>query len=288
MPAVRRSAPLRQRAPQAERAARATLVHSLSGTCERRRRAYLLTPMGSLRSSAPMLVALLALFVALGGPAHAERLISGAKIKRNTVASKQIKDRSVKSRDLSRATVRALQATPNGSISDAKVATGAVTSRALAFGSVQSAAIADGAVGAGDLGANSVGADELADNAAGQAEIRGNGVAAAEIADNSIDGGEIIDGGLSVRDVARQVGTLAWTVKTLDKGECEVQRVPLGGAQIAGDFVLISPVTAWPLGLVYAANTTNIETEFKVEACNSGTSAVASASYTFNYAIIGF
>jgi hypothetical protein len=238
-----------------------------------------------------MLVALLALFVALGGPAHAERLISGAKIKRNSVASKQIKDRSVRSRDLSRATVRALRATPDGSITAAKLATGAVTPRALAFGSVGSAAIADGAVGAGDLAANSVGADEVADNAVGQAEIRGNGVAAAEIADNSIDGGEIINGGLSVWDVARRVGTLEWRVDPVSGGKCEVATVTVGGGQLAGAFVLISPTSAWPDALAYSANGVNAEDRFKVVACNTNSSGSVPASattYTFNYAVIGF
>jgi hypothetical protein len=271
--------------------ARADLVHSPSAACERRRRAYLLLRMRSFRPSAPMLVALLALFVALGGPAHAERLISGAKIKRNSVASKQIKDRSVKSRDLSRATVRALRATPSGSITDTKLATGAVTPRALAFGSVQSSAIADGDVGAGDLGANSVGADEVADNAVGQAEIRGNGVAAAEIANNSIDGGEIIDGGLSVWDVARHVGTLEWRVDPVQPDKCQVATVAVDGGQIAGDFVLISPTSGWPSGLVYSANGVNAENQFKVAACNtqaSGNVPANPTTYTFNYAVIGF
>jgi hypothetical protein len=240
------------------------------------------------RPSAPLLVALLALFVALGGPAQAERLINGAKIKRDSVASKQIKNRSVRERDLARATVRALRATPDGSITAAKLAEGAVTPRALAPDSVLSGSIGDNSIGAVDLGANSVGTDEIADNAVGQAEIRGNGVAASEIADNSIDGGEIIDGGLSIRDVARQVGTLDWTVATLGPSKCETQRVPITGIEIAGDFVLISPITAWPRDLVHTVNGTNVETEFKVTACNHGDAPIAGAPYRLNYAIIGF
>jgi hypothetical protein len=240
------------------------------------------------RPSAPLLVALLALFVALGGPAHAERLINGAKIKRNSVGSKQIKDRSVRSRDLAPATVRTLRATPDRSITDADLAEGAVTSRALAAGSVESASVGDNSLGAADLATNSVGTDEIADNAVGQSEIRGNGVAASEIADNSIDGGEIIDGGLSVRDVARQVGTLDWTVATLPPSKCETQRVPIGGIEIAGDFVLISPISTWPRDLVYTVNGTNVETEFKVTACNHGDVQIAGAPYRFNYAVVGF
>jgi hypothetical protein len=238
-----------------------------------------------------MLVALLALFVALGGPAHAERLISGSSIKRDTVTSKQVKDRSLAQRDLSRPAVRALRATPAGSITAAKLAQNAVTSRALAPDSVASPSVADNSLGAADLAANSVGTDEIADNAVGQSEIRSNGVSASEIADNSIDGGEIVDGGLSVRDVARQVGTLAWPIDPVDPGKCQLAWVPVSGIQIAGDFVLISPTSAWPRELVYTVNGTDSESEFKVRACNEGGSTpvpAARTTYAFNYAVVGF
>jgi hypothetical protein len=240
------------------------------------------------RPSAPLLVALLALLVALGGPAHAERLINGAKIKRTSVASKQIKDRAVRGRDLAPATVRRLRATADRSITDAKLAAGAVTTRALAPDSVQSASILDNGIGAADLAANSVATEEIADNAVGQAEIRGNGVAASEIADNSIDGGEIIDGGLSVRDVARQVGTLEWPIGTLASKACETKFVPVAGTPLAGDFALISPISAWPRDLVYTVNGTNSDTDFKVQACNEGSGSIPAATYAFNYAIVGF
>src|SRR5918999_5731590 len=136
--------------------------------------------MRSVRSSAPMVVALLALFVALGGPAQAKRLINGSDIKRGTVSSKQLKDRSVAERDLARKTVRALRATPNRSIGAAKLADGAVTARSLAPDSVSTGHVGDNTLGAADLAVNGVGTDEIAENAVGQSEIRGNGVAAAE------------------------------------------------------------------------------------------------------------
>jgi hypothetical protein len=228
-----------------------------------------------------MLVALLALFIALGGPAYAERIINGSKIKRGTVTSKQLKNRSVKQRDLTRATVRALRATPDRSVTASK----------LAPGSVGSDAVGENALTAADLAANSVGTDEIGDNAVGQSEIRGNGVAASEIADNSIDGGEIIDGGLSVRDVARQVGTLRWPLDPVAPGKCQLAWVPVEGIDIAGDFVVISPNAPWPNDLVYSVNGTNDPSQFKVAACNERGDAPVPATpttYTFNYAVIGF
>jgi hypothetical protein len=240
------------------------------------------------RPSAPLLVALLALFVALGGPANAARLIKGSQIKRGTVTSKQLKDRTIKTRDLSNNAVQMLLSTPDNAITALKFGENSVTSRALAPGSVLSVNVGDNSLTAADLGTASVGADEAADNAIGQSEIRNNGVAASEIADNSIDGGEIVDGGLSIRDVARQVGTLEWAIPSLGVDKCDTKWVPITGIQIAGDFLTISPTSAWPRDLVYTVNGTNSETEFKVQACNRGSAPVAGATYTFNYAVLAF
>jgi len=240
-----------------------------------------------------MIVALLALFVALGGPAEAAKLINGAKIKKGTVGSKQLADGGVKARDLAPGAIDRLTATPADSIGPLQLRTNAVTTDTLAPNSVLTGNVADGTLTAADLGSNAVGRDEIADNAVGQAQIRPNGVAASEIADGSIDGREIVDGGLSVRDVARQVGTLSWPVGALDEDECEAKWVRVGGLDLAGRFVLISPISAWPQNLVYTVNGTNSSSEFKVQACNRRTRpatpapTVAEATYTFNYAVIG-
>ena len=74
------------------------------------------------RPSAALVIALLALFVALGGPAEAQKLLG-----KGDVNSRVVKDRSLKTRDLSRRTVRELRSTPNGSVTEAKIANGAVT-----------------------------------------------------------------------------------------------------------------------------------------------------------------
>jgi hypothetical protein len=240
-----------------------------------------------------MLVALLALFVALGGPAHAARLINGSHIKRGTVASKQLKDRSIKTRDLSSAAVRMLLSTPDNSVTALKLGDNSVTTRALAPGSVVTGSVGDNTLTAADLATNAVGTEEIGDNAVGQSEIRNNGVAASEIADDSIDGGEIVDHGLSIRDVARSVGMLQWPIAALDVDECDTDWVPITGIEIAGDFVVISPTSAWPRDLVYTVNGTSSEGEFKVQACNRPRKGqtggpIPGATYLFNYAVLGY
>jgi hypothetical protein len=239
------------------------------------------------RPSPSAAIALLALFVAVGGPAQAAKLIGGDDVKQGAIASKHVKDHSLKKRDLSAGAVRALTVTPKRSIVDAMLADSAITTRALAPGSVLTGTVGDNSLTAADLAPSSAGPDEVADNAVGQTEIRNNGVAASEIADNSIDGGEVIDGGLSVRDVARSVGTFEWPVGALQPDVCELKWVQVAGVQIAGDFVLLSPTSAWPRDLVYTANGTSSETEFKVQACNRGKDPIAAATYVFNFAVLG-
>jgi hypothetical protein len=236
-----------------------------------------------------MLVALLALFVALGGPAQAARLIDGSKIKPGTVASKQLKDRSVKPRDLSSVAVRMLRSAPDDSITASKLGENSVTTRALAPGSVLTGTVGDNSITSTDLAPNSVRTEEVADDAVGQAEIRSNGVGASEIAIDAIDGGEVKDGGLSIRDVAREVGTFPLRVPDqLGTNACTTVPVRANGIGVLGDFVVISPTSAWPLGLVYTVNGTGSETQFKVQVCNRGAATQAVVTYTFNYAVLGF
>ena len=73
------------------------------------------------RPSAALVIALLALFVAVGGPAEAARLIG----------SKQVKNRSLKTEDLSRKAVKTLQRTPRRSVGERALADGGVTTPKL-------------------------------------------------------------------------------------------------------------------------------------------------------------
>jgi hypothetical protein len=176
-----------------------------------------------------MLVALLALFVALGGPAQAKHLINGKDIRKGTVASAQIKDRTIKERDLSTATVRALQATPDASIGAGKLTPGAVGGLAIADGAVSSADIADGMVGAADISDGAIGSGKLADS--------------------SVTGAKIADGTLTTADIARFSGAfriLAEDLGMIRAHECW-SREPRGlapevaGADISQDALLVVP-----------------------------------------------
>ena len=83
-----------------------------------------------------MAVALVALFVALGGPARAAKLIDGGDIRKGAVASKQVKDGSLRTRDLAGSALRKLSAMPNRSITEPKLADNAVVDPRARAGSV--------------------------------------------------------------------------------------------------------------------------------------------------------
>jgi hypothetical protein len=245
------------------------------------------------RPSAATLIALAALFVALGGPATAARLIDGSELKPGSVGSKQLKDRSVAQRDLARSTVRKLRATPNSSITAAKLGASSVTTRALAPGSVLTGTVGDDSLTASDLAASSVTNDEVADNAVGQPEIRNNGVGSSEIADNSIDGGEIVDGGLLARDVGRFWGELSADFTQLPAGQCQAQTVAgtaadVANADISGDMIVIAPLLADPLPITLGVARSAAPDRFRIYACNTSGSPYDPPAITIRYVIIGF
>jgi hypothetical protein len=167
-----------------------------------------------------MLVALLALFVALGGPAQARRLINGADIRAGTIRSKQLKDRTIAMRDLNPVVVRQLRLTPDNSITETKLANGAVTGGKLGFGSVGAAKLAPGAVGA------------------------------AAIADGAVTGAKVADGSLTTADVARFAGRFTITASNLGPigpqscwhGEPQGLAPELAGADISRDALLVTPL----------------------------------------------
>ena len=170
-------------------------------------------------------IALLALFVALGGPAEAQSLLG-----KGDVNSRVVKDRSLKTRDLSRRAVRDLRATPNGSITEAKIANGSITAGKLATGAVGSAVIADRSVGPIDLAAGAVGSAQLADRSLGAADIaRYLGALRAP------------GGGRPWTD--EEIGVNANSCWAGDPGNLWPERE---GADISGDLVIVNPDDRWP------------------------------------------
>lgn len=168
-----------------------------------------------------MVVALIALFIALGGPAQAKRAISGSSIRTGSITSKQIKNGSVAKADLTKTAVRSLTATPASS--------------------VRSAQIADGQVLAPDLGLGSVGQGQLAPGA----------VTASKLAGDSVGGDSVANGALQTVDIGSFAGSVNVDFGQFDAGDnrCQKAEAPAaatgGTPNLADDVVLVSPPAGW-------------------------------------------
>ncbi len=174
------------------------------------------------RPSPAMVVALVALFVALGGPAEAKkRLMDGGLIRKGTVTTRQIKDGSVAKADLSKAAVRSLTATPANSVGSAQ--------------------IVDGSVLAADLGAGSVGPGQLTTGA----------VTASKLAGDSVGGGSLANGSLQTVDIGSFTGSVNVDFPAFngDDKRCQVAEAPAapagGSPNLADDVVAVSPPSGW-------------------------------------------
>jgi hypothetical protein len=186
----------------------------------------------------PTVIAVVALFVALDGPATAAKKINGKAILKGTVASKQLKDLSVQGADVANGTLTgdhvadgslAGSDVQDGSLAGADLQDGSVTSQDVADGSVTGADVKDASVGAADLADGSVGKTELQDasvtglafDASGTQQIDFGTIAAQTCASAPIliPLAEIADGNLS-DDVmvatpdAFFAGNFSYTVKT--------------------------------------------------------------------------
>jgi hypothetical protein len=169
-----------------------------------------------------MVVALIALFIALGGPAEAKkRLMDGGLIRKGTVTGRQIKNGTVAKADLTKGAVRSLTATPTRSVGSAQ--------------------IVDGQVLAPDLGAASVGPGQLAAGA----------VTASKLAADSVGGGSVANGSLQTTDIGSFAGSVNVDFDQFDTNtkRCQVAEAPAtptgGQPNIADDVVVVTPPAGW-------------------------------------------
>jgi hypothetical protein len=192
-----------------------------------------------------MVVALIALFVALGGPAEAKkRLIDGSLLRKNSVTGRTIKNGSVTKADLSKSAVRSLTATPARS--------------------VRSAQIVDGQVLAADLGAGAVGQNHLAAGA----------VAASKLAPDSIGGGSVANGSLQTVDIGSFTGSVQVNnFLPFDTQRCQAFSAPAmaagGQPSIVDDVVAVTAPASWPETVIVTGKA-GTDNTIRIIACWTG------------------
>ena len=200
------------------------------------------------RPSFAAVVALLALFVALGGPAEAQRLLG-----KGSVTSRVVKDRSLKVSDFSRKAVRRLQATPNSAITEAKLANSSVTPGKLAPAAVGTAAIADNSVTGADVANGSLTASALG-RFGGRFQIR----------------------------IPEPIGPdECWSGAPADLAPA------LARADISQEVVLVTPDERWPEDrLAFTVRNSANPMRFVLAGCNRTTAQVPAFEVAFRYVII--
>ncbi|WP_155891757.1 hypothetical protein [Conexibacter woesei] len=245
------------------------------------------------RPSPALVVASLALFVALGGPASAAHLIDGKTIRRNSITNAQIRNHTIKTVDLSALAYKTLRTTPARSVGATQLRDGAVGSRALAPGSVDATKLAAGAVGNAQLAARAVDAGKLADGAVGSTQLAGGAVTSSKIADGSVGAAAIADGGLQTRDLGDFYGSVTISFGDFTADQCKESTIlnpqpaaPGQSNSIADDIVSASPTTSgWPDQILVVANPGAGNT-IRVVACRIGsdpTEAIPAPTTTFYY-----
>jgi hypothetical protein len=224
------------------------------------------------RPSAAFVLALVALFVAVGGPAEAARLIG----------SKQVKNHSLQTKDLSRRAVKDLRRTPASSVGQ----------KALADGGVTTTKLHDGAVTAVKLAPASIGSAQLAPGSVGPREVRGGSVGSAQIADGAVNGAKIADGALDSRDVGRFSGRFRVSIPAVVDHDCWSGE-PVGlapeaaGADISGDLVLVTPDSAWPeRSLAFTVRGSANRSRFVLAGCNMTRATTEAVEVGFRYVVI--
>jgi hypothetical protein len=226
----------------------------------------------SRRPPAALVVALLALFVAVGGPAEAARLIS----------SKDVKNRSLQTKDLSKKAVKTLRSTPRRSVGE----------RELRDGAVATAVLRDGAVTPVKLAPSAVGSAQLAPDAVGTRELRAGGVGSGQLADGAVTGAKVVDGSLDSRDTARYSGRFRVTVPPVPPKSCWSGE-PVGlapeqaAADISSDLVLATPDSSWPeRSLAFTVRGSANRARFVLAGCNVTDTATVGVEVGFRFVVI--
>lgn len=265
-------------------------------------RSFLLHRRGDLA----LALAAVSLFVAVGGPAEAAKLIDGARLKARSIASSKLKDNSIPggkirngsigSVDIANGRVQRWDLAPgvfaglqplltDGSITNKLLAPGMVSSDKLASRAVIGTKIGSGAVSNTKLSGNAVtsvkiadgtiATGDLADGAVTSAKLADADVGAADLAAGAVGTGQLADDAVTAAKIARNAvtggeldatGAPTFNFPSLASGTCATQAVPVSGTDVSDDVIVVTPGTGFT-GSTATAAVQNAG-QFAVTVCN--------------------
>ncbi len=201
------------------------------------------------RPSPAVVIALLALFVALDGPAAAQRAakqISGSRLRDNTVTGAKVKNGTLERQDLSARARNGFRVPGNRSVTGAKLAPNAVTSNSIR--------------------ARAVGTDELADG--------------------SVESRQVADGSLRASDVTSRSGQATVDFPPIPVGACVTRNFNVPGTgNISDDVVAVTPPSNWPDAISLTPALGPGDGGFRLTACNGSGAPADPGEVNFRYAI---
>lgn len=180
------------------------------------------------------LIAIVALFLALGGVSYAAATINGKDIKNGTIAGKKLKNKTVTGGKVKSNTLTGTQVNEG------------------TLGKVPSAASADQAASATN-----------ATNAATAAN-------ASAIADNTVSSAKVQDGSLTGHDVGRRAGTKTFDFGSIAANACEAFPISIdpGNADMRNDAFAVTFEQSWPTGLTFSTENSDSVGYVRLNVCN--------------------
>ena len=237
--------------------------------------------------SRPTVISLLALFLALAGTATAAKLVDGGTIRKGTVGSRQIADRSLGTNELKKSAIASLRrAARVGPISGEQIADGTVGLSDLAPNSVGSSQVVDRSLTAGDVANDTLTATEIGVGAVGDSELASDSVGNAEIKGQSISRNQLRTGVIRAGSVRATLGG------PVANGSCAASTVTgatysIPAAAFAGTVVEVETPATFPDGVVVTARPTTDGNDLRIQACNFTGAPVTLADSAFPFVAFG-
>jgi hypothetical protein len=177
------------------------------------------------------------------------------------VTSAQIKDGTVKAKDLDRSVNAslakansAMQGIPKGSVTFDKLADGAVASPQLADGGVATPDLRNGAVTGPKIAPDAVGSGAIANGSVTGTDVADGTLTGADVSDGSLGSGDygqgtvgstaVTDGSLRLTDVAQSSGVETIDFPGLSSGQCAQSGAIVSGLDLDNAIILVeNPAT---------------------------------------------
>lgn len=220
-------------------------------------------------------IALLALFLAVGGTAvAAKKLINGKHLKNRSVSTQKLKKSAVKS-------LRRAAAKP---ITSARIVDGTITGSDLAPRSVGNDQLVDRAITAGKLVADTLTATEIGVGAVGEPELAPDSVGNSELRANSVSRNLLRANVIRVERVETDLETVAADACVFGNVEESAYQLPTGAFENA--VVEADLLGDAPAGLMIDARSPD-GTALVIQVCNFSGADASLAGRTFAIAAFG-